>query len=106
MWHRVVSTFFNSLLLFIDCAFLALGTHKHGLGLAVDKCVVLSDIRLLVVRVDFIFSYVLILEGLMGSSCTANVDFKKRTAFYPHSVFVRFVWISGQRGIMSLYSIN
>ena len=36
---------------------------------------------------------------------TTRLTFKNST-FYPHSVFLCFVWISEQTAIVSLYSIN
>ena len=37
--------------------------------------------------------------------CTDSLTFNNST-FYPHSVFMCFVWISEQTAIISLYSIN
>jgi len=37
--------------------------------------------------------------------CTASLTFNN-SAFYPHTVFMCFVWISEQTAIISLYSIN
>ena len=37
--------------------------------------------------------------------CTASLTLTNST-FYPHSLFMCFVWISEQRAIISLYSIN
>jgi len=36
---------------------------------------------------------------------TASLKFNNST-FFPHSVFMCFVWISEQTAIISLYSIN
>jgi len=40
-----------------------------------------------------------------GSLYTASLTFSNST-FYPHSVFMYFMWISEQTAIISLYSIN
>ena len=37
--------------------------------------------------------------------CTTSLTFNNST-FYPHTVFMCFVWISEQTAIISLYSIN
>ena len=41
----------------------------------------------------------------MVTICTASLTFNNST-FWPHSVFMYFVWISEQTAIISLYNIN
>ena len=47
----------------------------------------------------------LTLQSPVVTICTTSLTFNNST-FCPHSVFVRFVWISQQTAITSLYSIN
>jgi len=49
--------------------------------------------------------YTSTLSGSMIALCTASLTFNN-TAFCPHSLFMCFVWISVQRGIISLNNIN
>jgi len=37
--------------------------------------------------------------------CTTSLTFHN-SSFYPHTVYMRFVWISEQTAIISLYNIN
>jgi len=43
--------------------------------------------------------------GAHKSKCTTSLTFSNST-FFPHSVFMCFVWIWEQTAIISLYSLN
>ena len=50
-------------------------------------------------------SWLVTLLSSVVTICTASLTLKSST-FYPHCVFMCFVWISEQTAIISLYSIN